>query len=176
MINSGHSVASTRITLVHGVVKFLELVRLSKLPVTDDCHRPLHCDKGFKRFERKLKKLMSKAGWYDLDQAVFLQKLRWRCNLPVEWRGSKPIQQKVYGMSFTTVIKVPGTKGSRLLRKLSKIEPRVAKSSGYQCKIVEESGKPLSYSFSKNIGCDKCPRPDCHVCQNPTLKGPSCVE
>ena len=45
LINSGHSVRSTRIILVQGVVKFLWKVEKSMLPVTDPEFQPLYLNK-----------------------------------------------------------------------------------------------------------------------------------
>ena len=83
MLNSGHTVASTQITLVHGVMKFLEMTRRSELNVNDPKFRPLHYEKSYKRCERKLAKFLAKSGWYSSD-GVKLPKLDWRENLPSE--------------------------------------------------------------------------------------------
>ena len=45
MVNSGHSVSSTQYTLVHGVIKYCELVRRSKLPENDPNFKPLYCSR-----------------------------------------------------------------------------------------------------------------------------------
>ena len=49
MLNSGHSIESTRIVPVHAVVKFLDMVRMSELPTDDSGHRPLHFEKNYMR-------------------------------------------------------------------------------------------------------------------------------
>ena len=149
MLNSGHSIESTKVTLVHGVTKYLEMSRRSKLNANDPKFQPLHFDKEYKKCERKLSKFLAKSGWYSSDN-VKSTKLNWRENLPLEWRGSKPVQKKVFGMDFSTVMQVPSTSGGRLLKALAKVEPRLAKCSEYQVKLVEKSGKPLS-RFSRKI-------------------------
>ena len=67
MLNSGHSVMSTQITLVHGMTKYLEMVKRSKLTIIDPKFQPLHFDKKYKRVERKFNKFLSKSGWYASD-------------------------------------------------------------------------------------------------------------
>ena len=149
LVNSGFSVASSRITLVHGVSRYLELVRNSKLSVKSPRFKPLYNDKSFRKFERILAKFESKSGWYAAEKLI---KSEWRSKLPVEWRGSRPAQHKLPGMPFTSVLQVQNSKGGRLLKELAKIEPRLAKSTGYQVKLVEKGGRPLSHLFNKNLG------------------------
>ena len=93
--------------------------------------------------------------------------------LPDGWKGSKPVQFKLPDMPYTTILQVPSSKDSRLLKAIAKIEPRLAKTTNYHAKLVEKSGKSLSKCFSKDFSSGKCFRTDCYVCKNPTLKGPS---
>ena len=72
--------------------------------------------------ERKLKKILSKSGWYSKDSGA--SKFNWRTNLPSEWRGAKPTQRKFHGLDYSTVMQVPSSAGGRLLKGLAKIEPR----------------------------------------------------
>ena len=172
MLNSGHSTASVKVTFVHGVMKYLEMVRRSKLNVSDPKIQPLHYQKNYKKCERKLSKFLAKSGWYS-NENVKSTGMNWRENLPNEWRGSKPVQRKVFGMDYSTVMQVPSSSDGRLLKALASIDPRLAKCSNYQVKLVERSGKPLSWLFSKDFSDGKCSRSDCHVCSNTDLKGPS---
>ena len=61
----------------------------------------------------------------------------WRSYLPSELKGAKPIQKKLPGMEYSTVLQVPSTKGSRLLKELAKLEPRLTKLTGYHSMLVE---------------------------------------
>ena len=76
-------------------------------------------------------------------------------------------------MQYTSVLMVPSSKDGVLLKELAKVEPRLAKSTKYQVKLVEKSGKPLSGLFSTSISSGKCYRLDCAPCNNPKVKGPS---
>ena len=169
--NSGFSLASSQIILVHGVTRYLELVRKSELPPDHKDHKPLYWTKDYKRLQRKLTKFEAKSGWYRKSDDY--PKVSWRSLLSFDWKGSKPIQLKVPGMDYTTVLQVPSSKGSVLLKEIAKIEPILAKSTGYHMKLVEKSGKPLLNLFSENPILTKCHREDCHPCKNKSVKGNS---
>ena len=57
-----------------------------------------------------------------------------------QWAGAKSLQRKVKGMEYTSVLQVPSSKGSKLLIKLSRREPKIAKVVGYNIKLTEKSG------------------------------------
>ena len=141
MLNSGFSVSSAKLIVVHGVARFNEIVRCSELPHSDPKYKPIHCDKHFNVLGRKLKKYLAKSSWYNPETKAGPN---WRTMLPQKWKGSKPLQNRLPGMTFSTVLQVQNSKGGRLLKEIVKIEPRLAKNSGYNVKIVEKGGKPLS--------------------------------
>ena len=118
----------------------------------------------------RLTKFNAKSGWYNNKEG---SKVGWRMDLPNCWKGSRPVQARVRGMSYSSILQVPSTDGSKLLKVIGKLEPRLAKTSGYLVKLVEKSGKPLSNMFSKDIGSVRCHRDDCLPCQNDKVKGPS---
>ena len=88
-------------------------------------------------------------------------------------QGARPIQFKLPGMDYSTVLQVPSSKDSRLLRALSRVEPRLAKTTKFHVKLVEKSGRPLARMFPTDFSDGKCGRESCLVCPNPDLKGPS---
>ena len=61
LVNSGHSVSSSQYIMVHGVSKYLELFRFSRLDVSDPDYKPLHCNMEFDKFNRKLNKVLTKS-------------------------------------------------------------------------------------------------------------------
>ena len=65
MIKSGHSVASTQFILVHGVVKYLDMLEKSKLDPSEKDYKPMYCSKEFDLCNRKLRKILAKTSWYD---------------------------------------------------------------------------------------------------------------
>ena len=170
LLNSGFSLASAQLILVHGLTRYLEMVRCSELPKNNSKYKPLYWNKSFNRLERKLKKFEAKSGRYSSENKG---KSSWRGSLPSNWKGARPIQSRVHGMQYTTVLQVPRSKGSRLLKELARVEPRLSKTSGYLVKLTEKSGKPLSKMFPKSVVNTKCHREDGLPCSNPKLKGPS---
>ena len=84
-----------------------------------------------------------------------------------------PLSKLNGSMPFTSVLQIQNSKGSKLLREVAKIEPRLAKFTGYHIKLVERGGKPLSNMFNKSISTSKCHRIDCMLCSNPSIKGSS---
>ena len=162
MCNSGHSISSIQYILVHGVVKFIELVRLSQLEKTNFEYKPIHPAREHDVIRRKLHKMLQHTGWFSESEIAL--KSKWRQNVPRNWAGGKPDQFCVPGMKFSSVMHVPSSKNGRLVKMLSKAEPRVAKITGYQVKYVEKGGRPLSRMFSKELSQNKCFRPDCAAC------------
>ena len=71
------------------------------------------------------------------------------------------------------MLQVPRTKTSRLLRELAKVEPRLAKLTGYHSKLVEREGLPLSKLLCVDLSSPTCHRDDCVPCKNPNMKGSS---
>ena len=61
LINSGHSLPSCQYILVHGTVKFLELVRRSALPKSHKLYRPLFLTQQHDVKRRKLRKMLAKS-------------------------------------------------------------------------------------------------------------------
>ena len=171
MVNSGHSLSSVQYILVHGVIKYSELLKLSELSEDDIKHQPLYRSKQYNSYNRKLHKLLQKSGWFSESEIVM--KTKWRHIVPKGWSGCKPLQYNVPGMKYTTIMQVPSTKDSRLLKMLAKAEPRLAKISKYQVKYVEKSGKQLTKYFNKEPVSLKCFREDCHVCRNSNSEKPS---
>ena len=167
LLNSGFSLASAQLIVVHRLTRYLEMVRCSNLPENNPKYKPFYWDKSYNRLERKLKKFEAKNGWYSNDN---IGRSSWRGNLPSSWRGAKPIQKRVHGMEFTTVLQVPSSRDSRLLREIARIEPRLSKTSGYLVKLVEKSGKPLSKMFPKSVVSSRCHRDDCLPCSNPKIR------
>ena len=169
LVNSGHSVASAQYMLVHGVTRFNKLVENSDLPESHQNFKPLYPDRNFNVIARKLHKILSKSGWY--DDLEIVKKTRWRESLPNGWMGDR--QYSAPGMSYTTLIQVPSSVNGRLTKRLARAEPRVAKLTGYQTKIVEKGGTPLSRMFPKNFSSPTCGRIKCNVCKHHTGKKPS---
>ena len=164
MINSGHSMNSTRITIVHGVLKYQENVMLDKLPYDHKQYRPLYLYKRYNEYERQLEKKGAKTGWYGEKEDDERRKRRWREGLRGAWRGGDPLQRKIKGIRQSTVLQVPSSKGSRLLVALARNEPKIAKLTGYHTKLTEKSGVQLSRLFTRVTVPKICDWEKCGVC------------
>ena len=76
-------------------------------------------------------------------------------------------------MDFSTVLQVPNTKNSILLNNLIKAEERLALVSGYNVKLIEQSGVQLSRLFQGMSHKHKCHWRSCPVCREYKGKGSS---
>ena len=76
-----------------------------------------------------------------MNGTIQMTKSSWRSRLPVFWKESKLIQRKVPDMRYTTVMQVPSSVNSGLLKVLARINSRLAKTCGYQPMLVEKGGK-----------------------------------
>ena len=170
MYNSKHSIESIKFVLVHVIGRFDEILRNASLPENHKDFQPVHFDKDFRKYERKLRKFLALTTWYSDD---LKKKKSWRSDLPPEWRGSKPIQKKVPEIEYTTVLQCPSSRNGRLIRALARIEPRLTRTTGYQVRLSERGGRPLAKMFNTNLGDGKCHRSDCPICNEPDTKGPT---
>ena len=78
------------------------------------------------------------------------------------------------GLKYTTVLQVPNSKDSKLLRELARIEPKLAKLTKYSTKLVEKSGIPLVRLFSRTFDEGTCHWKDCPACAYPDKRGSKC--
>ena len=81
----------------------------------------MYLSKEYNQENRQIEKYMGKMTWYQSDGGKDAGgKGGWRNKLKGIWEGAKPVQRKVKGMEFTTVIQVPNTENSVLLTDLAK--------------------------------------------------------
>ena len=170
LVNSGHSNASARVTIVQGITKFLDNVRLSKLPEDHKHFRPLHLSKEYKREDRQIEKIMNKLTYEGNSKNSGRE---WKSQLTGKWRGERPSQLKVKDMKCTTIMMVPDTVNGVLFMSLCRSEPKLAKTTGYQVKMCESSGTQLSKLFKVPDSRRKCHRENCVVCKSLKGKGKS---
>ena len=138
---------------------------MSELKESDPRFKPLHLPKEYNKATHQLDKCLAKTTWHkgkmngptDNQQA-------WRMVLKGRWRGNPPIQRPVKGILYSTVLQVPNTHGSALLREIAKVEPRMARASGYSAKLVERSGVQLGRMFDRKMERATCGRKDFQPC------------
>ena len=58
--------------------------------------------------------------------------------MPEEWKGAEPIQQRMPGMNFSSLLQVQNSRDGRLIKSIAMILPRLSKSTGYNVKIIEK--------------------------------------
>ena len=73
-------------------------------------------------------------------------------------------------MSYTTVLQVPSTRESALLKGIASLEPRLARASGYSVRLVEKSGVQAVRLFDRKMEKSTCERPDCLPCSTSSRK------
>ena len=81
LVNSGFSLHSSQLIVVHGVTRYLEMVRDASRNSTDPKYKPLYWDKEYKKVERKLSKFGGKSNWYKGEKS---NRSNWWESLPVE--------------------------------------------------------------------------------------------
>ena len=68
----------------------------------------------------------------------------------------------------TTVVFVPSTRGSTLIRSLREEEDKMAEITGFRVKYQEAGGSILANAFNKNLGIGQyCGREECPPCRKP---------
>ena len=165
MLNSGHSQWATKVVLVHGVTKYNYMVEASQLSKRNKRYKPLHLPKAYRESDRQVNKYLAKMTWHrGKDKSLGSGSQSWRSKLVGAWRGNQPAQRPVRGMRYSTVLQVPSTGGSRLLREIAKVKPKLAKASGFSVKLVERSGVQLARLFDRKMERPTCGRSNCAPC------------
>ena len=165
LVNSGHSASSARILIVQGVAKYLHKVKVSKLDKQDRDFVPLYLTKEYEEKNRQVKKYLARSSWFKNPvDGVELKKKDWMREIPREWKGRNMSQRVVPGMKFTTIFKVPNTKNGILYSRLVKEESKLAKLTGYNVKLVEDSGIQLVRLFNRVSSREQCHWDKCVVC------------
>ena len=150
LINSNYSVGEARKILVHGATKYVDCVRRSKLDVEDCEYSPLHLPKTFRESRRQIDKYLAKQEYYkDTTNHMKDSKPNWRRRINKEWKSRGIVQSRLRGMDFSTVMQVPCTEDSTLLKSLIHREHKIAKLCGYQVKYTEQSGVKLVSLFNR---------------------------
>ena len=69
-------------------------------------------------------------------------------------------------MAFSTVLQVYSSKKSRLLSEITRIEPKLAKATGYSGKLREKSEIQAVRLFNRVVTPDRWHWDGCSVCKN----------
>ena len=103
---------------------------------------------------------VDKEPWNELpksrsDSRIFKKKK------PFQGAGKSKLKR-----AASTVVFVPSTKGSMLVKSLREDEDRMELLTGFRVKYQEAGGSPLSNAFDKNLGTGQpCGREECPICK-----------
>ena len=109
---------------------------------------------------------MKRGTWFRGDQKYGDWKSLYKTDRKVRKKGFKKAGKvgKPRGAA-TTVVFVPSTKGSILLKSLKEEEDKMAEMTGFRIKYQEAGGNVLVNSFEKDLGkglhCGRVPCPPC---------------
>ena len=173
MKTSGHTDTFIRMAVEQGVKSFAEKVRRSHLDVRDSGYHPLYPKAGWRKDEKSKEKALKRGNWFkgkdDSKTWYNIPKAAGRVKRmkPFLKAGGKAKLKKA-----VTVIFVPSTKGSLLLKSLRDDEEQMSELSGFKIKYQEAGGSVLTNAFDKNLGRGQhCGRNNCPPCQNNEKKG-----
>jgi hypothetical protein len=169
MKTSGHADFFIRQAVEQGIRAFEEKVRRSKLEDDHPGYQPLFPKAGWKKDLKSKEKALNRGNWF-----------KGSSNKEESWKGltktggvrKKPFQKAgdrcKLKKAATTVVFVPSTKGSTLIKSLRDEEDRIAEITGFRIKYQEAGGSVLTNAFDKNLGKGlHCGRPACPPCDNP---------
>jgi hypothetical protein len=176
MKTSGHKEEFIREAVEKGIRAFTEKVERSRLDSDHPGYQPLYQKAGWKRNEKSKEKALKRGNWYKGGEGV--DELRGVDKRVKRGRVMKPFQKagrKQKNKSATTVIFVPSTKGSVLLKSLKDDEDRMAEITGFKVRYQEAGGSALTNSFNKNLGQGQhCGRSGCPPCDGSEEKRGNC--
>ena len=167
MKTSGHTDTFIRRAVEQGIKAFAERVRRSHLEVDDPGFQPLYPKAGWRKDEKSKEKALKKGNWYKGAGDDEAWKKIPRAKGGVKKKFSQKAGDKKKLRKAVTVVFVPSTKGSHLIKSLRDEEDRMAELSGFRIKYQEAGGSVLANAFNKNLGKGQhCGRVSCPPCKN----------
>ena len=175
MRTSGHTEEFIRLAVEKGIRAFDDKVKRSCLNEDHPSFQQLFPKAGWRINLKSKEKALKRSKWFkggnrDKDES-------WR-GLPSSRTGGrilkkKKVFQKAGGkdklkQAAATVVFVPSTKGSTLLRSLRDDKDKMAEMTDFCIKYQEAGGNILANSFNKNLGTGQsCGRTECPPCRKP---------
>ena len=153
MKTSGHNEQFIRQTVEQGFSSFDEKIRRSRLEVSHPGYQPLYQKAGWRKDLRSREKALKRGTWFKGNQKADCWRKLTKTNRKVRKTGS----QKAGRIGnpkrpTTTVVFVPSTKGSLLIKSLKEEEDKMAEMTGFRVKYQEAGGNVLINSFDKDLG------------------------
>ena len=173
MKTSGHSEEFIRLAIEQGIRSFDAKIKRSRLEVDHPSFQPLFPKAGWRKDIKSREKALKRSTWFRGRK----EDESWE-NLPKQRsnggiRKKKKIFRKAGErgkpkQAAATVVFVPSTRGSILLRSLKEDEDMMAGVTGFRVKYQEAGGSILANAFNKNLGSGQsCGRADCPPCRKP---------
>ena len=173
MKTSGHSEDFIRLAMEQGIRSFDAKVKRSRLEVDHPSFQPLFPKAGWRKDIKSREKALKRSTWFrgrkEDESWENLPKPRSNGGI----RKKKKIFRKAgekgkLKQAAATVVFVPSTRGSILLKSLKEDEDMMAEVTGFRVKYQEAGGSILVNAFNKNLGSGQsCGRAECPPCRKP---------
>ena len=169
MKTSGHVDPFIRQAVEQGIRAFEEKVSRSRLEDDHPGYQPLFPKAGWKRDLKSKEKALKRGNWFKGPSG---KEECWKGVTKTGGVRKKPFQKagarNKLKKAATTVVFVPSTRGSTLIKSLRDEEDKMAEITGFRIKYQEAGGSVLYNAFDKNLGKGlHCGRPACPPCDNP---------
>ena len=170
MKTSGHSEEIIRQAVEQGIRAFDNKIKRSRLDVQDPGFQPLFPKAGWKKDIKSREKALKRGNWFrgKVDKEPWEELPTSRSSSRI-FKKKKPFQgagKSKLKKAASTVVFVPSTKGSMLVKSLREEEDRMEILTGFRVKYQEAGGSPLSNAFDKNLGTGQpCGREECPICK-----------
>ena len=170
MVTSGHTEEFARQAMENGIKAHNDRIRRSNLVETDPGFQPMFPKAGWRRVIRDKEKAMKRSTWYkgrakeDCLEGVSRPGPGGR--VMKVGRKKKSFQKDGKVREAATVIFVPSTRGSVLIKSLKEDEDMMAGITGFRVKYQEAGGSKLTNFFEKDLASgQQCGRVECPPCR-----------
>ena len=171
MRNSGHTMGYIEKALLSGITNYERKVNNSNLPRTHHPYKPLHMDSNYKAVGRWKKKVMAKETWYK-DKKNDQKKSGSQMKKTFQKAGLK---RNSAGIPTSTVIFIPSSKGSKLLKLMKENEDKMSELTGFRIRMMEAGGIKLRNMFSTDLAKGShCGSQSCQPCGRITENRENC--
>ena len=157
MTNSGHRPSYIKRVMVAGWTSYSSKLRNSQLEKDHPAYKPLHFGTKFDSFGRWKRKVMARENWFkETQDQVPGSKTA---------RKHKKFQKAGENIKTSTVMFIPSTRNSTLVKALKEAEIEMSKITRFKVRYQEAGGIQLARLFSTDLGKGQpCGREECQPC------------
>ena len=177
MKTSGHSEEFIKLAVEQGIRSFDAKVKRSRLDEDHPGCQPLFPKAGWRKDVKSKEKALKRSNWFkgkeekepweDLPKSRSSGRITKKKNIFQKAGGKEKLKK-----AACTVVFVPSTRGSILVRSLREEEDKMAELTGFRVKYQEAGGSLLANAFNKNLGIGQhCGREECPLCKKPDDRG-----